>query len=72
MPDAQYPKSPDELQAEIIALKGKLATAEGLLKIAADELKLKDEAIAVLRRRKPPRVLDKDAADAFQRPAFSR
>lgn len=72
MSDSQYPKSPEELQAEILSLKGKLATADSLLRVAADAIKSRDDQIAILRRRKPPHVLDKGSTDAFQRPAFSR
>lgn len=68
----RYPKSREELEIQIEQLQTKLEWNDRLLKIAADDIRLKDETIAALRRKKPPHKLDKDAVDAFQRPAFSR
>lgn len=67
-----YPKSRDELSAENNQLKDKIAGLETIAGQLESALRNKEAEIAMLRRRKPPHQLDKDATDVFRRPAYSR
>lgn len=64
----RYPKSIDELTIENNQLREKVAGLEQFARSLEDTIKSKEAEVQVLRRRKPPTVLDKDAKDAFQRP----
>lgn len=69
----KYPKSYDELVAENEALLATVARLESLVSSLQTTVVAQDSDIARLRKPKaPPRVLDKNATDAFQRPAYRR
>lgn len=65
---SDYPKSPQELLTEIDTLNQRTVILEAMVVGLRQDVARRDAEIAVLRRRKPPRVLDPSAKDSFQRP----
>jgi predicted nucleic acid-binding Zn-ribbon protein len=69
----KYPKSYDELLAENETLQATVARLESSVASLQSAVIARDSDIERLRKPKaPPRVLDKNATDAFQRPAYRR
>jgi hypothetical protein len=69
----QYPKSYDELVEENAAQRVTIARLEQSVSTLQSTVIGRDSDIAQLRKPKtPPRVLDPNAKDAFQRPARLR
>lgn len=63
-----YPKSYDELLAENAQLRQRVAGLEAFSKSQEQQLLAKGQEVDHLRSRKPVRVLDPKAVDAFLRP----
>lgn len=69
----RYPKSIEEMTAENAQLRALSAQQQSSIGSLQARLVAQDAELARLRNpKKPPRALDKDAVDAFQRPAYSR
>lgn len=69
----QYPKTYDELVTENAALRATVDRLESSIGSLQSTVIARDAEIMRLRKPKaPPRVLDPDAEDAFQRPARFR
>lgn len=68
-----YPKSREELEAENVALRADVYRLQASVASLQSTVIARETEIGRLRKPKPkPRVLDPDAADAFQRPARLR
>jgi hypothetical protein len=63
-----YPKSREELLAENAELLSKVAGLEAFSRSQEQIIIAKEREVEVLRRRKPPHVLDPKATDSFRRP----
>lgn len=64
----KYPKSREEVLAENEVLLRQVKQLEAAAAGFASAMRAKDDEVAVLRRRKPIRVLDPKSTDKFSRP----